>query len=138
MKKALVEMGNPVMTAKRVLNVGQCGMDHASISAVLHARFGAETVAVHSQDEAIAMIRQGTFALVLVNRLFDADGSPGLELIKSIKGDPALAPIPVMLVSNFEDAQQQAARVGAVPGFGKAALGKADMLTRVEPFLRPA
>jgi response regulator RpfG family c-di-GMP phosphodiesterase len=123
------------MAAKRVLNVGQCSMDHGAISRVLRIRFGAEIIAAHSQDESIALLRQSPFSLVLVNRLFDADGSHGLELIERIKVDEALASIPVMLVSNFEEAQQAAIQAGAAPGFGKASLGSPEMLSKIEPFL---
>jgi CheY-like chemotaxis protein len=79
----------------------------------------------------VEKLRQGTFALVLVNRVFDADGSSGLELIRTLKADEALKAVPVMLVSNYDDAQAQAAEVGALPGFGKSALGRPHMLQRV-------
>jgi two-component system chemotaxis response regulator CheY len=57
-----------------------------------------------------------------VNRVSDADGSPGIELIRALKADPGLAGVPVMLVSNYADAQAQAVALGALPGFGKADL----------------
>jgi hypothetical protein len=40
-----------------------------------------------------------------------------------------------MLVSNYEDAQQEAVATGAVAGFGKASVGHPEMLGRVAPFL---
>ncbi len=72
---------------------------------------------------------------MLVNRVFDADGSSGLDFIKTLKADAALTATPVMLVSNYEDAQAQAVAVGAVPGFGKATLGQPAMLERVKAYL---
>ena len=129
-------MSDPVMKAKRVLSVGQCFADHSGITRVLRGSFGAEVVAADTQREALNVLRQDSFALVLVNRVFDADGSSGLELIDAIKAEDELRDIPVMLVSNYEDAQAQAVREGAVPGFGKAALGQPHMLARVEPYLR--
>ena len=48
----------------------------------------------------MASLRAGEFDLVLVNRVLDADGSSGLDLIRAIKADPDLANVPVMLVSN--------------------------------------
>jgi two-component system chemotaxis response regulator CheY len=123
------------MTTKRILSVGQCGADHGSISRVFQRAFAAEVVGVDSTVEALEKLRRETFALVLVNRVFDADGSSGLELIKQIKGDEALAPTPVMLVSNYTDAQKQAMEAGAAPGFGKAELGAVQMIERVRGVL---
>jgi two-component system chemotaxis response regulator CheY len=125
-----------VKKAKRVLSVGQCFADHSSITRVLRGSFGAEVVGADTQREALNALRQDSFALVLVNRVFDADGSSGLDLIGAIKAEEDLRDVPVMLVSNYEDAQAQAVREGAVLGFGKAALGQPHMLARVEPYLR--
>lgn len=107
----------------RILSVGQCSADHGSIaralSRTLHARVeGADTAA-----EALDALRAGGYDLVMVNRVGDADGAPGLELIRTLKADPALSAVPVMLVSNYADAQAQALALGAVRGFGKAELG---------------
>jgi CheY-like chemotaxis protein len=129
-------VSKPAMNAKRVLSVGQCFADHSGISRVLRNSFGAEVVAADTPREALDLLRQETFALVLINRVFDADGSSGVELIRAIKADDELRPVPVMLVSNYEDAQAQAVQAGAAPGFGKAALGQPHMLARVEPYLR--
>jgi CheY-like chemotaxis protein len=107
---------------KRVLDVGQCSPDHWSIKHLLEGELGAEVVQAHLVPEALAQLRQGDFALVLVNRKFDADYSDGLELIRKIKSDPALADTPVMLVSNYPDSQAEAVAAGAEPGFGKAEL----------------
>ncbi len=63
---------------------------------------------------------------MLVNRLLDADGSDGLEVIRAMQADPALRSIPVMLVTNYPEYQGQAMAAGAVPGFGKAALHQGE------------
>jgi len=122
--------------AKRVLSVGQCFADHSGIMRVLRGSFGADVVGADSAGEALEQLRQEPFALVLVNRVFDADGSSGLDLIRAIKADEQLHAVPVMLVSNYEEAQAQAVQAGAAPGFGKAALGQPPMLARVEAYLR--
>jgi two-component system chemotaxis response regulator CheY len=129
-------VSNPVKKPKRVLSVGQCFADHSGITRVLRGSFGAEVVGADSQREALDLLRQESFALLLVNRVFDADESSGVDLIRAVKAEEELRDIPVMLVSNYEDAQAQAVREGAVPGFGKAALGQPHMLARVEPYLR--
>jgi CheY-like chemotaxis protein len=124
------------MPAKRVLSVGQCAADHGSISATFARHFDAEVQPVHSSSDALTRLRQGAFDLVLVNRLMDTDGASGIELIMQMKADEALRNIPVMLVSNYEDVQHDAVQAGAVPGFGKAALGQPRMLERVSSILK--
>jgi two-component system chemotaxis response regulator CheY len=92
-------------------------------------------VPAHSADEALDRLRREKFDLVLVNRVFDANGSAGLDLIHAVKADDQLRDVPVMLVSNYASAQAEATAAGAAPGFGKAALGGAALRERLEPFL---
>ncbi|WP_435008419.1 response regulator [Tundrisphaera lichenicola] len=110
------------MTKPRILNVGQCGYDHGSISRHLSKSYGAEVASADSKGQAMASLRAGEFDLVLVNRVLDFDGSSGLDLIRAIKADPDLAGVPVMLVSNYPEAQAEAQSLGALPGFGKSDL----------------
>jgi CheY-like chemotaxis protein len=123
------------MPGKRVLSVGQCAADHAAIVRTLERHFQAEVVPADTGAEALARLREGGFDLVLVNRVGDGDGRYGLELIKQVQADECLRQVPVLLVSNYEDAQREAVQAGAKPGFGKAALGQPYMLARVRPFL---
>ena len=123
------------MTLKKVLSAGQCGFDHNAISRTIQKAFDVEVVAADSLDEAMKELRKGSFALVLVNRVFDEDGSSGLELIERIKGDGGSPSVPVMLVSNYEEAQSEAIRAGALPGFGKSALGHPAMMERLRTVL---
>jgi two-component system chemotaxis response regulator CheY len=67
--------------------------------------------------------------------VLDADGSDGVDVVRAVKADEALRRVPVMLVSNYDAAQEEAVTAGAEPGFGKAALGRPEMLERVRPFL---
>jgi CheY-like chemotaxis protein len=119
----------------RVLSVGQCGMDHGTISRHFRQAFKTDVAGAQTFDDAIEALRGGEFALVLVNRVTDADGSSGLELIRSLKADPELSTVPVMLVSNYVDAQQQAQSLGALPGFGKAELASRDVQERIKTVL---
>jgi len=122
----------------RVLDVGQCNFDHRSISEHLSGRFGAVVDRAHGLDEAKKALAHAKYALVLVNRQLDADGSPGVDVVKAIKSDsdPALASVPVMLVSNFADAQEAARAAGAEPGFGKAQLDSPETAARLEALLK--
>ncbi len=108
---------------RRVLDVGQCDADHARIKQLLSSRFDVEIERAHDAVDALKMARRETFDLILVNRLFDADRGEGLELVRSLKADGETSDIPVMLVSNFPDAQKEAVELGAVKGFGKSELG---------------
>ena len=121
------------MTAKRVLSIGQCRADHGALSRTLRQHFQVEVIPADTSDEAQAKLREEAFDLVLVNRILDGDGSSGVEVIRQIKaGHSAL---PVMLVSNHEDAQRQAVAAGALPGFGKAGLGQPHTQGRLKPLL---
>jgi CheY-like chemotaxis protein len=126
------------MSTRRVLSVGQCAADNWSISRTLEQAFAVEVVPAATAAEALARLRQETFTLVLVNRILDRDGSSGLDLIRRVRVDEQLALLPIMLVSNYADAQRQAASAGAAPGFGKAELGTPEMLQRVGAFLHAA
>jgi CheY-like chemotaxis protein len=123
------------MSAKRVLSVGQCFADDGAIRRTFERHFTAEVVAVDTAREALDRLRGESFDLVLVNRVFDHDGGSGLDLIRTVRADAGLAAVPIMLVSNYDDAQQQAASLGAARGFGKAALGQPAMLDRVRAVL---
>lgn len=121
--------------AKRVLDVGQCSMDHASIRRLVEGQFGAEIVQTNGIDDTLQRLTDEQFDLVLVNRKLDADYSDGLNVIRAIKREAALSRTPVMLVSNYPDAQEEAVAAGAVPGFGKAELGQPATREKLRPFL---
>lgn len=121
--------------SKRVLDVGQCGFDHGAIRRLVNSQFGAEVVQAHRLDDAVARLRNESFDLVLVNRKLDADDSDGMEVLRAIKANEALAPTPVMLVSNYADAQQAAVDAGAEPGFGKSELNQPSTREKLRPFL---
>jgi CheY-like chemotaxis protein len=112
--------------------------DHGSITRLLHESFQVEVVPAHSAAEAVERLRGGGFALVLVNRVLDADGGSGQELIRTLKADEQFRAVPVMLVSNYADAQAEAEAAGAVPGFGKSALRAAQTRARLAEYLGPA
>jgi CheY-like chemotaxis protein len=123
------------VAAKRVLSVGQCAADNWSISRFIRKHFDADVVTADSLSDALDQLRAGGVDLVLVNRVFDADGASGLEMIKQTQADAELQSVPVMLVSNYEDPQRQAVEMGAAPGFGKAALGHPQTVARLKAFL---
>ena len=120
---------------KRVLDVGNCSPDHGAISSLLRKQFGAEVVQAHGPDDALQALRKEKFDLILVNRKLDQDYSDGLEIIKQIKANPALAATPCMLITNYAEHQATAVAVGAEPGFGKLSLTKPETIERLGKFL---
>jgi len=120
------------MAGKMVLSVGQCDFDHGNIAARLKSLFGATLVPVDDASGALDHLARERFHLVLVNRVFDADGGSGLDLIRDLN-QPQHPPR--MLVSNFADAQDQAVSLGAVRGFGKADLKASAFAEVLRPFL---
>lgn len=122
----------------RVLDVGQCGPDHQRIAHFLNRHFSVAVEAADTAEEAVRKVRESSYALVLVNRILDLDGSSGLELVRRLKGHAETGGTPVMLVSNYPEAQDQAVAAGGAPGFGKAELDRSETLQRLEPFLASA
>jgi two-component system chemotaxis response regulator CheY len=104
----------------RVLSVGQCALDHGMIARYLTQTYRADVVGASTFPEALSALKGGRIDLVLVNRVTDVDGTSGLDLIRTLKADPALGAVPVMLVSDRPDAQSDAVTLGAIPGFGKS------------------
>jgi CheY-like chemotaxis protein len=109
---------------------------------MLNQNFDVEIQRADSYDQAIQMATATPFDLILINRLLDADGSPGMPILKQLKSDVSTAKIPVMLVSNYTEAQQAAVQAGAIPGFGKATLGQPATIENLRSVLssriRPA
>ena len=103
----------------RILSVGQCHMDGPRIRRHLESTFEATVDSAESASEASDEMAARDYDLVLVNRILDATGEQGQDVVRDAVGRG----VPVMLVSNFEDAQKKAVDAGAKPGFGKAALG---------------
>jgi two-component system chemotaxis response regulator CheY len=120
---------------KRVLSVGQCGPDTYPLRRLIEGSFDARLESVDTGDDALAALRAAPCDLVLVNRKLDIDYSDGLEVIRQIKADPALAGVPCMLVTNYAEHQQVAAAAGAEPGFGKSELGLPETREKLARFL---
>jgi two-component system chemotaxis response regulator CheY len=120
---------------KRVLNVGQCGPDHAAIRRYLTAHFDCEIVPADGVVDTLAQLKAGRFDLVLVNRKLDVDYSDGIEVIRTLKSNPATAGVPVMLVTNYPEHQDAAVALGALHGFGKLEFDKVETRDRLAAVL---
>jgi len=112
----------------RIVMVGHCGPDsYALKSAVGSAVPGAEVVFANDEKKLAESVKGA--ALLLVNRVLDGDFADdgGIELI----GKLAATGANVMLVSNYPDAQEEAEKAGALPGFGKTTMYAAETKERI-------
>jgi DNA-binding NtrC family response regulator len=114
------------MSSRTVLSIGQCRPDSAAISHYLQSVFDAAVVTADTADAAMRLLGGSSFDLVLINRVLDADGSSGMDILKAIRLNEAWDTLPVMLVSNYPEWQQAAVAAGALPGFGKAELNRRE------------
>lgn len=120
---------------KTVIDCGNCGPDHNSIRNMIQSHFDAVVQQTHGSEDTLRRLRQGDVDLVIVNRKLDRDYSDGIEVIRQIKSEAQGADVPVMLISNYEEHQQAAVAIGAVPGFGKLALSDPKTPSLFKPFL---
>lgn len=119
-----------------IVSVGQCGFDNSQIRELVRAVApGFEVQFADDLAETAEILggeSHGRVRLVLVNRILDADGSKGVDLIRTIKsGSDRFGPVQLMLVSDLESAQAQAIAEGALPGFGKSSLRSAQTRDRL-------
>lgn len=121
--------------AKRVLDVGNCAFDHSSIQRMIETSFDAVVLQAHAEEDAFSALLSDKIDLVLVNRRLNRDGADGLEIVKRIKESAELAAIPVMLVTNYPEYQEQAVAAGAELGFGKGDLGTPDTIEKLKRIL---
>lgn len=110
---------------KKVLSLGQCTFDHARLDRAFSDL--AQIIPVSDEIGALKQLEQKPFDLVLVNREFDENGASGIEFIKHHFSLLKAKGVPVMLVSNYPEAQAQAVEAGALPGFGKGELSPKKM-----------
>lgn len=120
---------------KRVLDIGNCVPDHRAIATLITSQFDAQVIAADQWQDAREQLRQQAFDLVLVNRKLDIDYSDGIEVIRQLKADAELSAIPVMMITNFAEHQQQAIEAGAVEGFGKQSLRDPATREKLAAFL---
>jgi CheY-like chemotaxis protein len=123
------------MATKRVLSVGQCAPDQASLVRFFKSHFDVAVESSRLPADTLEILRRGGIDLVVINRKLDEDYTDGLETLKAIKADPQLAGIPVMIVSNYPEAHEEAIQHGGEYGFGKLELQRPETIERVRPFL---
>jgi two-component system chemotaxis response regulator CheY len=121
--------------SKRVIDVGNCGPDHAAIRRLIESNFEARVVAADDLAGALAELDKSSADLVLVNRKLDSDYSDGMAIVKHLKSDARWSGIPVMLITNYPEYQVEAVAAGAMPGFGKQELRASETLEKLGKIL---
>ncbi len=120
---------------KKILDVGQCDPDHSTIRAYFAKHFDCEVTRVHGPEDTLAALQGGEFDLVLINRKLDRDYTDGVEILRQIKADDAIADVPVMIVTNYDEHQDAAVKLGAVRGFGKLEFDQPETLKKLQAVL---
>jgi CheY-like chemotaxis protein len=120
---------------KRILDIGNCGPDHAGITRFFKKHFDCEVDQADRAGDALTKLQNQAFDLVVVNRKLDIDYTDGIDVIRQIKSTPELAEVPVMLITNYAEYQEAAVAAGAVRGFGKLEYQQPETLERVKAIL---
>lgn len=116
-----------------VLLLGHCGFDGPKIGAKVSNSFQAKILTAATATDATKVLASHKIDIILVNRIFDADGDSGIEWIKNFKKEESA--IPALLISNYADAQTQAVAVGGAVGFGKSELSSNLPIERIRAAL---
>ena len=118
---------------KTVGLVGHCGPDSSFLRmAVSSALPGARVLMLDNDaDVQHALEGEGGVDLLLFNRVleFGFHDRMGIDLMRSTLA--RYPDVPVMMVSNYDDAQQLAEAEGAKPGFGKNEIGQPKVTDRL-------
>jgi CheY-like chemotaxis protein len=120
---------------KTVVDCGNCGPDYNAIRQMVQSNFEAVVLQTHSLEDTLEVLAQRPVDLVTVNRKLDRDYTDGMDVIRGIKADPRFSSVPIMLVTNYEEYQQAAAKEGAVPGFGKLTVRDPATVGLLQPYL---
>jgi PleD family two-component response regulator len=123
------------MATASLLDVGNCDPDHGMIKQMLSENFDVRIDRVMFVKNALERMRANRYDLVLYNRLIFEDNTEGIELLKATKADPALKDVPIMMISNFEDAQATSIAAGGEPGFGKKAVFASSTVELLSKYL---
>lgn len=121
--------------SKHVLSVGQCVPDQSALTRYLQAHFSVQIAQAATAPDALDALRKQNYDLVLINRKLDADYTDGMDIIRAMQADASLSKVPVMLISNYAESQQEAVAAGAVYGFGKNDYQSSDTAEKLRPFL---
>lgn len=121
---------------ERIILVGHCGVDaprlEEEVSRIIPS---ADVVSVNSEQDLEAIVDEGA-DLLLINRElpFGFDTEEGIDLIRDLRAQhPG---VKMMLISDYDEAQEEALEAGAVDGIGKSALGSPEFAETIKRALK--
>jgi CheY-like chemotaxis protein len=94
---------------------------------------GFDVISATEGDAGLALARTAPYPdIVLLDLLMPK--RPGIEVLRALRGDPATAAIPVLILSNSsrEEDRRQAMQLGAAAYYVKANLSLKDLAAEVE------
>ena len=109
--------------SKKIVLVGHCGPDSSHLRiAISKAGKDVQILAADDDRELSHALGQQP-DLLLVNRElgYGFSETQGVKLIEKLVKQKT--PVKTMLVSNYPEAQEEATKAGALPGFGKREVG---------------
>jgi DNA-binding NarL/FixJ family response regulator len=115
---------NTATTTKKVVFVGHCGPDSTYLRMAVRKSLGqADVLMAGCPAELDDALKTAHVDLILFNRELGYGFQPdmGVEFIRVLK--QRYPNIPMMLISNYPEAQSAALQAGAVAGFGKREIG---------------
>jgi len=121
---------------KNVLDVGNCGFDHQNLQRVLSEHWEVELKRTTTLNEAIRELDSCSYDLVVVNRILEGDGASGMDLVKHVVQNPTPKGLPIVLLTNYPEVQEEALREGASASFGKRDLRSEEVRLALDSFLQ--
>jgi hypothetical protein len=120
---------------KRIVLVGHCGPDSYAIKSAV-SRMAPGAAVILTMDESALQRELPAADLLLINRVLDGDYAlaMGVDLVRAVSSMEGRRPA-TMLISNYPEAQAEAAAAGALPGFGKRDLYSEQSAGRVRSAL---
>ena len=108
--------------SKRILLVGHCGVDGPRLQREIASRLdAAEGVRVNSMSDLRQHVDAGADLLLINREPLGFTPLMGVDLIRELREQ--YPDQKMMLVSDYPEAQDEAAQAGALPGIGKADIG---------------
>src|SRR4051794_17270579 len=113
-----------VVTTKKIALVRHCGVDGPRLQQELESIFRNQVQVARVNDEPSVQraVKQGATVLLFNREMVgDFDDPSGIDLLRRLHEQ--FPDRKMMLVSDHEEAQEEAEEAGAIPGFGKSELG---------------
>jgi hypothetical protein len=108
--------------SKRILLVGHCGVDGPRLQTEIASFLSeAEVLRINSEAELKRECEDGAHLLLINRELLGFTPRLGIDLVRELS--QRYPGQKLILVSDYDDAQQEAQGAGALPGFGKADIG---------------